>query len=292
MEISFFCGIFTQKKMKKIVLTCVAAGAFMFTWAQVQMPAPSPTQTIKQDFGMSSIELVYSRPSAKGRTVIGNLEPYNTLWRTGANAATRITFNDTVSVLGHKVIPGSYAIYTIPQKNGEWTFILNRGFKNAGTDGYTQSEDVLREKVKAGKNAQKVETLTMQFSDVKPESINLNIKWEDFALKIPITTEIKDRLRAQIEAALQTNKKPYWQAASFYADLGNDKRKALEMMDSAIAQTPNPMFFMVLAKARLQAELGDKKDALKTARQSLELSKAAKNDSYIRWSEELIEKLK
>src|SRR5690606_22000656 len=148
--------------------------------------------------------------------IMGDLEPWNVMWRTGANAATKITFSDNVEVFGHKVAPGSYAIYTIPQKNGEWTFILNRGANNSGVSGYKESEEVFREKFKVDKNPAIVETLTMQLSDVKAESCVLHIKWADFSIKVPITTNIKDRVRAQIEEALKTDKKPYWQAAQFY----------------------------------------------------------------------------
>ena len=73
--------------MKKLLFAALALSSFTFCHAQVNMPAPSPTQTIKQAFGMGSIELTYSRPSAKGRKIFGNLVPYDKLWRTGANAA-------------------------------------------------------------------------------------------------------------------------------------------------------------------------------------------------------------
>ncbi|HEV2833463.1 MAG TPA: DUF2911 domain-containing protein [Hanamia sp.] len=278
--------------MKKVFLSILFTGFISFAFAQVRMPAASPTQYIKQDFGLSSIELTYSRPGLKGREMIGQVLPWNVLWRTGANAATKIQFNDAVEILGHKVDAGSYAIYTIPQKNGEWTLVLNKGFDNSGVSGYKESEDVFRTTVKAGKNASKVETLTMQFSDVKPESCVLNIKWESFALKIPITTNVKDKLRAQIEKDLQSDKKPYWQAAQFYNDLDNNKAKALEMINGAIAQSEKPPFYMVYYKASIQKDLGDKKGALATAQQSLKLSKEAKEGSYILLNEKLIKELK
>lgn len=278
--------------MKKTILSVLALGIISLASAQVSMPAPSPTQTIKQDFGMSTIELTYSRPSVKGRTIMGDLEPWNVMWRTGANAATKITFGDDVEVFGHKVAPGSYAIYTIPQKNGEWTFILNKGADNAGVAGYKESEDVFREKVKVGKNPQKTETLTMQFSDLQHESVVLNIKWDDFAIKVPITTNIKDRVRAQIEEALKSDKKPYWQAAQFYADLDKNYTKALEMIDGALAQQKTPPFYMVYYKAVVQKDKGDKKAALATAQQALQLAKDAKNDAYVLLNEKLIKKLK
>src|SRR5690606_7933261 len=124
-----------------------------------------------------------------------------------------------------------------------------------------------------GKNPAIVETLTMQFSDVKAESCVLNIKWADFSIKVPITTNIKDRVRAQIEEALKTDKKPYWQAAQFYAEMDKNYDKALEMIDGAIAQAPAPPFYMVYYKAVLQNDKGDKKAALTTAQQALQLAR-------------------
>ena len=96
-----FCGA--------AVLVMLAADA-----QQLKTPAPSPTQTIKQDFGLSSVELTYSRPAVKGRKVFGDLVPYGQVWRTGANAATRIKFNDDVKVGGVDVKAGEYVVYTVP----------------------------------------------------------------------------------------------------------------------------------------------------------------------------------
>jgi hypothetical protein len=278
--------------MKSILFTFLLTGTFSLGFAQVQMPQPSPTQYIKQDFGMSSIELTYSRPGLKGRSIIGVVEPWNVVWRTGANASTKIRFNDPVEILGHKIDSGTYALYTIPQKNGAWTFILNKGVTNWGADGYKQSEDVMRATVKAGKNPGKVETLTMQFSDMSFDKCVLNIKWEDFSLRIPITVSIKDRIRAQIEAALQTDKKPYWQAAQFYNEHDKNYEKALTMMNALLAQTKSPAYYIVYYKALIQKNMGDKKGALITSNESLALAKAAKNTAYIQLNEKLQKELK
>ena len=151
---------------------------------------------------------------------------------------------------------------------------------------------VLRMDVKVNKNAQKIETLTMQFGNVLPESCVLNIAWEDFNMSIPITTNIKDRVRAQLESALKSDKKPYWQAAQYYNDYENNKVKALEMINLALAENSKPAFYQVYYKAKLQKEMGDKKGALATAKQSLDLSKEAKNDTYVLMNEKLMEELK
>jgi hypothetical protein len=262
------------------------------SFCQVKMPAPSPTQFIKQDFGLSSIELTYSRPSLKGRNVFGTLVLYDSLWRTGANAATKIKFNDPVEILGHKVDTGSYAIYTIPHKNGEWTFVLNKGFNNSGVEGYKQSDDVFRENVKPNKISEKIETFTMQFSNIKPESCDLSLRWDNVMVNVPIKVNIKDKVRAQIESALSSDKKPYWQAAQFYNEYDNNKTKALEMVDAAIKENKKPPFFMVYYKAKIQKDLGDKKGAVASAKQSIELAKEASNSDYVLLNEKLIKELK
>jgi len=272
------------------LLFCIISAISGFS--QIRMPAPSPTQFIKQNFGLSSIELTYSRPGLKGRNVFGTVVQYDSLWRTGANAATKIKFNDPVEILGHKVDTGCYAIYTIPHKNGEWTFILNRGFNNSGTSGYKESEDVFRQNIKTSRNINKIETFTMEFSDVKPESCVLTISWDNLVLNVPIKEDIKDKLRAQFDEALSSDKKPYWQAAQFYNEYDNNRPKALEMINSAIAQNEKPPFFMVYYKAKIQMEMGDKKGAMASAKESLKLAKDAGNSEYVIFNEKLMKELK
>jgi hypothetical protein len=279
--------------MKQIIVTCCFLFLVAATQSQVRLPAPSPTQTIKQDFGMSSVELTYSRPSLKGRKIFGDLEPYNVMWRTGANAATRIRFNDPVEILGNKVDTGTYVIYTIPAKDNNWTFILNRGTNNWGIDGYKETEDVFRTKVKAENISPKIETLTMQFGNVRAESMDLLIRWENTSLKLPITTQIKDKLRAQINSAMQTEKQPYWQAAQFYFEYDNDKAKALEMINKAIEQNASSKpFWMIHYKAKIQKEMGDAAGARVSAAQSIALAKEAKNENYVLMNEKLLKEIK
>lgn len=277
--------------MNRIMLALVATACYTLSGtAQVKMPQPSSTQTIKQDFGMGAIELTYSRPNAKGRKIFGDLVPFNKLWRTGANGATKIVFNDAVELGGKKVDTGTYVLYTIPGVDS-WEIILNKGVKNWGVDGYKESEDVIRFKVEPMKGKNKLETFTMQFANIKPESCELQISWEKTVVSIPVTTNIKDRVRAQIEAAMLTDKKPYWQAAQFYKEYDNNLTKALDNINKAI-ETNEKAFYMWLYKARIQQEAGDKAGAKISATKSLELSKEAKNDDYAKMSEELLKKLK
>lgn len=157
-----FAQIFIMNKFLTIGFTAAA----LFTAkaeAQVKMPAPSPTQTISQDFGMGKIELTYSRPGIKGRQVFGEkseLAPLGNPWRTGANAATKISFTDNVTIGGKTLEPGSYVIYTVPNK-AQWDVVFSKGTAYPGAEGFKESDDVVRLKATASTTNEKTETFTM-----------------------------------------------------------------------------------------------------------------------------------
>lgn len=268
------------------------AGIFFITAAsaQVKMPPPSPTQTLKQEFGIGSIELTYSRPAAKGRKVFGDLVPYDKLWRTGANAATKLVFTEPVEIGGKKLDTGAYVIYSVPGVEN-WEIIINKGLKNWGIDGYKENEDVVRFKIAPVKQKTNTETFTMQFINVTSESCTLQISWEKTIVNIPITTSFKDKVKQQIETAMQTDKKPYWQAAQFYNEYEKNLSKALDYVTKAAEANPKA-FWILLYKAKIQKEMGDITGALGTSKKSKELAKEAGNDDYVRMNEKLQRELK
>lgn len=277
--------------MKQIFLSVLAITCFiLLSTAQVKMPAPSPTQTIKQDFGIGTIELTYSRPSIKGRKIFGDLVPLNKLWRTGANAATRIFFSEPVEIGGKKLDSGTYVLYTIPGLD-TWDVILNKGLDNWGIDGYKETEDVIRFKAEPARMKRKLETFTMDFSDMTGESCSLNIMWEKTSLSIPIVTNFKDKVRAQIEAAMKTDKKPYWQAAQFYNEYDKNLPQALNNVTKAIEENKDA-FWMWIYKAKIQKDMGDNAGAMESSKRSMELAAAAKNDDYVKMNKDLQKTLK
>jgi hypothetical protein len=277
--------------MKKIFLSALAiAGFAMLSTAQVRMPAPSPTQTVKQDFAIGSIELTYSRPAAKGRKIFGDLVPYNKLWRTGANAATRISFTEPVEIGGKRIDTGAYVLYTIPGQDS-WEIILNKGLKNWGIDGYKESEDVVRFTVPSYKVKNKVESFTMEFTDIKPVSCILEIKWEKTGVAIPVVANFLDKVRAQIEAGMKTEKKPYWAAAQFYNEYDKNLPLALENTTKAI-EANKEAYWMWIYKAKIQKEMGDKAGAMESSKRSLEMATAAKNDDYVKMNQDFQKSLK
>ena len=278
--------------MKKILLP-VAILFCSYSFGQVQLPQPSPTATLAQNFGIGKITLVYSRPSIRGRTLFADnsdLAPLGKMWRTGANAATRLTFSDNVNFGGKDLDTGSYVLYTIPGKT-EWEIILNKGVNNSGLDGYKESEDVTRFKVPVvNLPGMGVETFTMEFTNLKPESCNLMLLWGNTMVSVPITTKIMDRIRTQIENALQGNDKPYWQAASFYYTYDKNYSKALENVNHAI-ENDQDAYYMYMMKARIQKELGDKTGAKASAEKCVQLATADKNDDYIKQGNDFLKTL-
>lgn len=280
--------------MKKCLLLAVMSITLIAN-AQVRMPAPSSTQTISQDFGMGKMELTYSRPNIKGRSLLkenSDLAPLNKLWRLGANAATRIKFTDNVTIGGKLLDTGSYVLYAIPGKDS-WEMIVNKGLTNWGTDGYKEAEDVVRFKIKSEKMAGSVESFTMQFAAIQPETCELHIMWGNTSVQVPISTNVKTRLKAQIEKELSADKvnpAMYQTAANFYFDMDKDLSKALANATKATQVTPNG-FWLFLLKAKVEKEMGDKVAAKASAEKCIALATAAKNDDYVKQATDLMRKL-
>ncbi len=280
--------------MKKIMM--IAATLLTLSgYAQIKMPAPSPTQKIMQDFGVGSIELTYSRPSIKGRSLLkenSDLAPLGKLWRLGANAATRIVFSDRVMMGGKLLDTGAYVVYTIPGKD-YWEIVINKGLTNWGTDGYKESEDVNRFKVKAEKTGSYFETLTMQFGDIKPESCQLQIIWGGTMVNIPMSVNVRDKIRAQVEKALSVetvNPNVYSAAATFYYEWDKDLNKALANVTKAIQANPKA-FWLMLQQAKINMDLGDKVSAKASALNCITTATEAKNDDYVKQGNDLIKKM-
>jgi tetratricopeptide (TPR) repeat protein len=276
--------------IKRIFFSGVLCATLFAAGAQtIKTPAPSSTQTIKQDFGISSIELTYSRPNMKGRKIFGDLVPYGKVWRTGANSATRIKFADDVSIGGQPLKAGEYAIYTIPNEN-EWEIIINKGSVNWGTD-YKQADDIFRVKAKPMKVLPATETFTMQFANVKASSADLVIRWDNIVVNVPITTDVESKVMAQINNVMTKDNRPYFQAAMYYLDNGKDLNQALSWFDKAIEQNPKA-YYMYYQKAVAQSKLGKKSEAKITAQKSMDLARESKNDDYVRLNEKLLAELK
>lgn len=239
---------------------------------------------------MSSVEVSYSRPSVKGRNIFGDLVPYGKVWRTGANAATTITFGEEVTIGGKKVPAGKYGLLTIPEQ-GEWTIIISKQTDVTSPSSYKETNDVVRLKAPAAELPFPVETFMIVFDKITPTSMDAVILWDRVAVTFPITAEIDSKVMSQIDQLMKTDKPPYFLAAMYYYENGKDLDKAVKWMDKAIQENPKG-FWIYHNKANVLAKQGKKKEAVEAANKSIELAKEARNDDYVQLNEKLIASLK
>ena len=277
--------------MKRTILALFTLAMALQTNAQsLKTPAPSTSQTVKQEFGLGSIELSYSRPNAKGRTIFGDLVPYGAVWRTGANSATTLTFSDEVLIGGKKIPAGKYGLLSIPGA-AEWTIIITKQLDVTSPSAYKQEMDVVRLNVPTVSMPFPVETFMILFEKVKSNELEMMIIWESTMVSVPIKTDIESKIMAQIDNLMNKYIRPYYNAAMYYLDNNKDLNQAATWLDKAIEQSPTA-FYIWYQKARCLSLLGKKSEAKAASVKSMELAKAAKNPDYVTLNEKLQASLK
>jgi hypothetical protein len=280
----------------KALLFSVIGSGLIFTSAlaqtpRLEFPSPSPLSTLKQRVGLTDIEIVYSRPSARGRPIFGGLLPYGQVWRTGANAPTKITFSTPVKLNDKDIPAGSYALFTIPGET-EWTIILNKDLKSSPLD-YHATNDVVRFTAPAVKLAEHIETFSIIINAIRDDSARIDLIWEHTAVPIHLTLDLVSTLQPQIEAAMSApgDRKPYYPAAMFYYDHGLDLQKAKTWIEAAAKA--NETYYILNLKARILAKTGDKEGAIAAAKRSTELADKAEGAAgYAKLNQDLIDSLK
>ena len=273
-----------------VIALCLTSRTFAQA-PKIEFPAASPACTIKQRVGLTDIEVVYSRPSMKGRQIFGSVVPFGSVWRTGANSATKITFSTPVKLNGTDIAAGTYALYTIPGEN-EWTIIINKGVGKSCTQYDEKEDDVRLQTTPSYLSDTSIETLTIEFNHIRDDSSIMMLVWEKTVVPIKVELDLTSKLAAQIETAMSApeGRKPYYQAAMFYYDHNLDLAKASQWVNAAIAE--REAHYIVHLKAKILAKLGDKEGAIAAAKRSIELAIKAKDTGYVKMNEDLISSLK
>tara|TARA_X000001036_G_C20411284_1_gene697134 strand:+ start:246 stop:779 length:534 start_codon:yes stop_codon:yes gene_type:complete len=125
--------------------------------------------------------VIYSRPQLKGRDLF-ELAPPNKIWRTGANEAAEITFYRDV-VFGDKPLKaGTYSLFTIPSKDGDWTIIINSARNVWGSYYYKKDQDVIRVAGKVSKSAENIEAFSMVFD----KDMTLKMGWGNTVISVSV----------------------------------------------------------------------------------------------------------
>ncbi|WP_053992889.1 DUF2911 domain-containing protein [Mangrovimonas sp. TPBH4] len=270
--------------MKKLLLIALMLTASFHLRAQVKTPQASPACKLEQKVGLTDISVQYSRPGVKGRTVFGDLVPYDKLWRTGANKNTIITFSDDVTFDGQTVKAGSYAIFTKPGKS-LWEVYLYSDTENWGTpQKWDDSKVAAIVKAKSYPMSFNVESFSFDINNITNSSATLEIFWEKTYVAIPFEVPTDTKVLASINEALSGTPKAedYFAASVYYYQEGKDIKQAKEWIDKSMAMSSDPAFWQLRQQSLIYAKAGDKDGAIALAKKSMAAAKEAGNDDYVK----------
>ena len=278
--------------MKKIILLS-AVFCYSYLTAQIKTPQPSPTATITQKIGVSNVSVEYSRPGAKGREIFGGLVKYGQIWRTGANKATKITFEEDVIFGGKSVKKGSYSLFTIPGEK-KWTILLNKETELWGSGEYDEEMQICSFSIGIEKSKEFIETFTIEFGSFNSFDALMSLKWTNIQINIKIQTTSAKKIEKNYFELLTKgpSANDYYNGAKFFVDNTLKYELALEWINIAIEKREDA-FWMLYHKARILNKMGENKEAIVTAQQTIKLASKEKDDyGYIKKSKDLILKIK
>lgn len=269
--------------MKNLTLFVVTVLCSSLAMAQLQTPAPSPAASLTQVVGLTDVAIEYSRPAMRGRTIFGDLVPYGKVWRTGANARTKVTFSDDVKVGGTDLKAGTYAIFSIPQKD-EWEVVFYTEYQGGGAPAeLDESKVAARVKAEVFPIEMDIQSFTITVDDITTNSAVIGIMWEKTYVGVPFEVPTDATVSAAIDKIMAgPGAGDYYQAAVYYLSEGKDVGKAKEWMDKAMSMTEKPAFWQLRQQSLIYAAAGDKKGAIEIAKKSLAAAEAAGNADYVK----------
>lgn len=276
--------------MKQLIMAVSTALISTMTFAQIQRPMASPEAEVEQTVGLTEIEINYCRPSKNDRVIFGNVVPFNELWRTGANSNTKFTTEDDIVFGKDTIKAGTYAVFTKPSTDS-WEVIFYSEFGNWGTpDEWDESKVVLRSKAKVTALNDVVETFTISIDNTTTKSADLNFSWDKTRASLSFIVPTEKKMSANIDKAMAgPSAADYFASAEFYYKEKKDMKKALEWINKAVELKGESAFWMTRLKSLIQAELGDFKGAIETAKKSLAEAEKAEYQAYIDMNKASIE---
>ena len=266
--------------MKKTIFAGILSLAILGVSAQ-DLPKPSPLSTSSQTVGLTNISLEYSRPSVKGREIFGALVPFDKVWRLGANAPSMITIDTPISIGGKTIEIGKYAIFAIPSEKAEWIIVFNTDTEQWGAGNYDAAKNVAEVKIKPVVNTH-TESLSITIEDLSTNGGSIVIAWAKTKVTVPFMVSTDDYAMKNIEQAIEKGEdldKVYSKAAGYYRDSKKDLKMAMDYVQKSIEikESHSSMFL----KAKIEYDLGSKKDAIKTAEKALALAKTAESAGWV-----------
>jgi tetratricopeptide (TPR) repeat protein len=270
---------------------CVLICAVVSTTAQVKLPPLSPKAKLTQQVGLTDIELNYSRPSAKGRVIFApnGLVPFGQFWRTGANAATKITFGSDVVIQGAELKKGAYAILTKPNEAAWEVFFYPYTSSNWPT--YVSQTPVLKAIAEVSQTTDYTESFEIRLENLVYDSVSIIFAWTQtraqFSIQVPTRVQALKNINKMVQGPSNND---YFQAALYLHESKIDLEKALTYIQK-VTKNEKALFFQVYREAVILKDLNRKKEALAAAKKSLQLSEEANNADFVKLNKDLINQL-
>ena len=255
---------------------------------KITTPQPSPLGMVSQRVGLTDVTIEYSRPGVKGRTIFGDLVAFGKTWRTGANSNTKVTFSSDVTIDGQTLKAGSYGLYSVPNKDSWEVMFYTESDKNGVPGDWDDNKVAAKTTVNVQAFPINVETLTISINDVTSTSAVLGILWEKTYVAVTFEVPTDEMVSETIDAVMAATPKAgdYYNAAIYYSQQDKDIKKANEWMEMAMSMTEKPAFWQLRQQSLIYAKMGNSEKAIAVAEKSLELSKEAGNEAYIKMNTE------
>ncbi len=262
-----------------------------FISAQIKHPKASPFSTVLQEVGLATIQVAYSRPAVKGRTVFGDLVPYGRIWRVGANASTKLKIDSDVTIMGNLLPKGTYALYAFPEK-AAWQIVFHKNTDHwgDGRNAYDPSEDAFRIKVAPQQTAGFQENFLITFDNLRHDGVDMIWAWEHTQISIPVTVDTHTLMLREIRQALSDTPtaQSYYEAARYLQEQQTQYETALIYLNKAL-ELGGDTYYFHRVKSLVEAALGDYPSAVDSAQKSLALAEKQEKDEFVRMNRKNIE---
>ncbi|MEL7162888.1 MAG: DUF2911 domain-containing protein [Bacteroidota bacterium] len=253
--------------------------------AQVSYMHLSPLQTIEQKVGQSEIKIEYSRPHLRGRTIFGDLEPWDKIWRTGANRNTMITFSDPVYLGETRVPAGTYALLSKPGRKS-WEIYLYRDLTHWEVpEPWDEKQVAATITVTPETTERTVQRLTFTLDEMTDSELTLALSWENTRVPIPLRLTTDEIIKNVLAGPSADD---FYSAALYRLTWGGDFTEGLIWAEKAVALRPKKEYWDEHVRAKILAKLGRWDEAISAAEKGLALAEARPSTYGVNEAKELI----
>lgn len=268
---------------------------FLCTCVSAQIPFLhlSPFNTTDITIATTKIELSYGRPSMRGRKIFGGLEPWDVVWRGGANRNPKLVMSEDFYLGDTRVKAGAYTLFSRPNPE-EWTVYLYDEINQYGVPPNWEEDKILASvSVKPETLARPLETLRYSFEEISNDHFTLVLEWETSRIVIPFRLTTKELMGNKIAETLSgPDANDYSNAALYALRDSRDYEQSVAWFDKAIELDEKPSYWEHLFRGQALEKLGRLEDAAKAARYALELAEKINSNYGVTESKALLARIK